>query len=83
MPISFPALLKAARQRQGLTQQEIADALGVSPSAYCGYETGKRQPDLSRLAQLSALLSTSADALLGLKGVKHGSLTTTTTGEAL
>lgn len=66
MPISFPALLKAARQRQGLTQQEIADALGVSPSAYCGYETGKRQPDLSRLAQLAALLSTSADALLGL-----------------
>lgn len=66
MPIPFPALLKAARQRQGLTQQEIADALGVSPSAYCGYETGKRQPDLSRLAQLSALLSTSADALLGL-----------------
>ena len=66
MPIPFPALLKAARQRQGLTQQEIADALGVSPSAYCGYETGKRQPDLSRLAQLAALLSTSADALLGL-----------------
>lgn len=66
MPIPFPALLKAARLRQGLTQQEAAEALGVSPSAYCGYETGKRQPDLSRLAQLAALLSTSADALLGL-----------------
>ena len=58
--------LKSARRRAGLTQLQIAEALGITASTYCGYETGKRQPDLSRLRRLAQLLHTSADALLSL-----------------
>ena len=64
--MTFPLRLRAARQRAGLTQQQAAAALGVSASAYCGYETGKRQPDLDRLARLCLLFSVPADELLGL-----------------
>ena len=58
--------LKKARQRVGLTQQQIANALGVTKSTYCGYETGKRQPDIPKLRRLALLLCTSVDDLLGL-----------------
>lgn len=60
--------LKKARQRAGLTQQQVANALGVTKSTYCGYETGKRQPDLAKLRRLSLLLCTSVDELLELAG---------------
>lgn len=60
--------LKKARQRVGLTQQQIANALGITKSTYCGYETGKRQPDIPKLRRLSLLLCTSVDEMLGLSG---------------
>lgn len=66
--MSFSENLKKSRQRAGLTQQQIANALGITKSTYCGYETGKRQPDIPKLRRLSLLLCTSADELLGLAG---------------
>lgn len=36
--------LKDLRVRKGMTQQEIADAVGVSPSAWGMYESGERVP---------------------------------------
>ena len=50
--------------RIGCTQQEIANLMGISKSTYCGYETGKRQPDVEKIKQLSKILNTSGDALL-------------------
>lgn len=62
--MSFPERLKAARLAAGSTQYDLAQQLGVDKTTYCGYETGRRQPDLSRLRQLASLLSVSVDALL-------------------
>ena len=45
--------LRAIREQNGLTQQQVADVLGISRSAYCGYETGRRSPDIDTLVQLS------------------------------
>lgn len=64
--LNFCDKLKKARQRVGLTQQQIANALGITKSTYCGYETGKRQPDIPKLRRLSLLLCTPVDELLGL-----------------
>lgn len=64
--MSFCENLRQARRRAGLTQLQAARALGVTPSAYCGYETGKREPDLAKLLRLCRLLDTPCDALLGL-----------------
>lgn len=62
--MEFHEELKAARIKIGLTQQQIADILGVTKSTYCGYETAKRSPDPQRIKQLAKILHVSADTLL-------------------
>lgn len=44
--------LKIIRVQNDLTQQQVADALGVSRSAYCCYETGRRSIDVETLIKL-------------------------------
>lgn len=62
--MSFQEQLKKARLARGYTQQQVADALGITNSAYCGYETGKRQPDVAKIKQIANILRTSGDILL-------------------
>lgn len=50
-----------------MTQQQIADMMGIDKSTYCGYETGKRQPDVRKIKQLSETLNVSVDELLGIR----------------
>ena len=56
--------LRTARKAAGKTQKEIADLLGISESAYCGYETGKRQPDAVKIKKIASFLNVSGDYLL-------------------
>ena len=62
--MSFSEQLKKARLRKRMTQQEVADAMCITNSTYCGYETGKRKPDVEKLKQLARILETSVDLLL-------------------
>lgn len=62
--MGFPEQLRKARIAAGLTQQQVADAIGITNSTYCGYETGKRQPDVPKIKQLSKILGISGDFLL-------------------
>ena len=62
--MGFQEQLRKARIEAGLTQQQVADAMGITNSTYCGYETGKRQPDVQKIKQLSRILGISGDALL-------------------
>ena len=62
--MEFPSQLRAARTAAGLTQRQVADALGITNSTYCGYETGKREPDVAKIKQLSKILNVPADDLL-------------------
>jgi transcriptional regulator with XRE-family HTH domain len=45
--------LKAIRCANKLKQYQVADALGISRSTYCSYETGRRNVDLQLLSMLS------------------------------
>lgn len=45
--------IKDIRTRKGLTQAEVASALGVSSVVYFRYETGSRQPSIDILIQLA------------------------------
>lgn len=71
--MEFHEELKAARIKTGLTQQQIADKLGITKSTYCGYETAKRSPDPQRIKQLAKVLHVSADALLAISIEKETS----------
>ncbi len=62
--MSFSERLKQARIRCGYTQQQVADFMEITNSTYCGYETGKRQPDVAKIKMLSKILKTSGDFLL-------------------
>ncbi|MBR5246491.1 MAG: helix-turn-helix domain-containing protein [Clostridia bacterium] len=41
------------RIQNQLTQQQLADVLGITRSAYCSYEIGRRSPDVDTLIKLS------------------------------
>lgn len=57
--------IKAARKRAGLTQQQLADAVGVGRVAIGHLETGERQPSLDLANRIAAALGTTLDALYG------------------
>lgn len=62
--MGFPEQLKMARLNMNYTQQQVADLMGIAKSTYCGYETGKRQPDVEKIKLLARILKTSGDTLL-------------------
>jgi len=52
------------RNKKNLSQQNVADYLGISRQAYCNYETGKREASYETLLKLAECLETSVDELL-------------------
>ena len=66
----FSENLKRIREIEGYTQAEIAKKIGISPSSYNSYETGRdeigdREPSFSNLLKLARILNVSTDELLG------------------
>lgn len=62
----FPNKLKAIRAEKNLSQQQVADGIGVTRAAYSNYEQGLREPDLDTLKKICLLLGISADELLDI-----------------
>ena len=56
--------LMAYRKQKGLTQQEVADRLGMSLSGYSRIESGKRGTSVETLRKLAEIYGVSADDLL-------------------
>lgn len=61
----FSERVRALRMKRGMTQQRMADALGISLNAYQKYEQGERFPPFEKLGRLCDLLRCPADYLLG------------------
>ena len=59
--------IKQARIRAGITQEYVAEAVGVSRTAVTRWEQGEIEPTLGHLAALAGLLGVTADHLLGLE----------------
>lgn len=58
--------LKELRIEKSLTQQQVAEQLGITQRAYSHYEIGDREPSVALIKQLCKLFEVSADYLLGL-----------------
>lgn len=56
--------LKQCRLNKNLSQKELAESIGVAPSTYSLYESGKREPDVEKIKLLSEILDVTADYLL-------------------
>ena len=55
------------RKEKGLTQEELASHMGVSPQAVSKWENDQTCPDISALPKLAKLLGVSVDELLSGK----------------
>lgn len=74
----FDGRLKSVRRSKRLTQQDLADRLGVSKGTISAYEQGLSYPSLETLVKICDILDTSADYLLGISDdlpFKMGGLT--------
>lgn len=61
----FGERLKTAREKAGLSQDEVAKKIGVSQAAYSYYESGLKTPLLPVATRLASVLHTSLDYLVG------------------
>ncbi len=52
------------RKKAGLSQEALADQMGISRQAVSKWETGESEPELSKLRQLAEIFGVSADWLL-------------------
>ena len=59
--------IKQARIRAGITQENVAEIVGVSRTAVTRWEQGEIEPRLDHLAALAGLFGVTADHLLGLE----------------
>ena len=66
--------IKDIRIRKGLTQSEVASALGVSSVVYSRYENGKRQPSIDTLVQMADIFGVTVDYLLGKQDIEDSTL---------
>lgn len=64
--VDFGDRLKKLRQQEGLSQQQLANKLGVTKSVVSYYELHERYPSPDVLIKLAYIFHTSADYLLGL-----------------
>ncbi len=62
----FANRLKELRLEHGLTQQKIAELLGLRQQSYARYECGSGEPSLRTLVEIAKLFGVSTDYLLGL-----------------
>ncbi len=63
----FPEIVRSLRRERGLTQQQLSEALGVSPQAISRWENGAALPDVQTLPAIAACFDVSVDVLLGLR----------------
>lgn len=63
--MEFHQKLKSLREQRGLTQEELAEQLGITRQSVSKWELGINEPDLPTIRALCKILDCSYDALLG------------------
>ena len=64
--MNFNVRLKQIRQKNNLTQSELAKVLGLKPTAISNYESERNEPSFDKLIALSKYFDVSCDYLLGV-----------------
>ncbi|WNG20517.1 helix-turn-helix transcriptional regulator [Cystobacter fuscus] len=64
---------RAARQRLNLTQEDVAERVGIATEVYGRLERGNMLPSVPTFRKLCAVLSLSADEALGLSTAEGSS----------
>lgn len=62
--------IKELRKKKDLTQEKLADMLGITHKAVSKWECGMTIPDISMIVPLARLLNVSTDELLGMTKIE-------------
>ncbi len=62
--MSFQEQLQTLRKAKGLSQEKLAEVLGISRQAVAKWEVGQSYPDIARLIVLSDYFKVSIDKLV-------------------
>lgn len=71
MNLSIHEQIAFLRRQKNMTQESLAQALGISNQAVSKWESGQCCPDISLLPELAALFEVSVDELLGYRPVSQ------------
>lgn len=63
---TFAERLKSARELRRLTQDRLAEKMGLPPSQISHYEVGSRKPSYDNLREFCRVLRVNSDYLLGI-----------------
>ena len=63
--MAFKDEFKKYRELRELTQEDIADAIGISRQSVSKWENGNSEPDIETIKQLALMFDCSTDQLLG------------------
>lgn len=72
MTIRLSENIRRYRKQLGLTQEQLAEAMGVSIGAVHKWETGLSTPDITLIVGLANFFDTSVDVLLGYEMKDNG-----------
>ena len=64
MELNIGTNIKRMRQNKGLTQEQLADILGVSPAAVSKWEAKNTYPDITMLVPLALVFGITLDELM-------------------
>ena len=65
--------IKIQREKNNLTQQQLADRLYVSRQTVCRWESGSRCPDLAMTKRIAQVFGITVDELLSEGNIESGS----------
>lgn len=63
--------LKSLRTNKHMTQEQVADRIGLAISAVSAYESGSRYPSYDVLLKLARIFHVSTDYLLGINEARN------------
>ena len=64
--MTIGAKIKKLRRERDMTQEDLAEALGISAASVSQWECDKTAPDISQLPVLSNIFEVTTDFLLGV-----------------
>lgn len=63
--------LKLLRNKKGISQQQLADIIGISQQSINKYENHNIEPDINTLIDFANYFNTSVDYLIGHTDIEH------------
>lgn len=69
--MNFSEKLKEMRRNMGLSQEQLAEKIGVSRQAITKWETGRGLPDVGNIVTIAEIFNTTLDELIAQSDVKQ------------